>query len=71
MGDETVYGKNKCTAYKLRIVFYLADKTVILSPGHSISDNSKRLLQRGKGGIRIYGDFCSKDKVVRTSEGYC
>jgi len=26
-------------------MFYLADKTEDLSPGHSISDNSERLLQ--------------------------
>ena len=30
-------------------MFYLADKTEDLSPGHSISDHSEGRLRRGKG----------------------
>ena len=42
-------------------MFYLANKTEDLSPGHSISDNFKKLLQRGKGGAKIYRNFSNKD----------
>ena len=41
-------------------MFYLVDKSEDLSPGHSISDNSEGLVQRGKGGARIYRGFCNK-----------
>ena len=50
---------------------YLADKTEVLSLGHSISDGSKGLVRSGKGGSRIYMGFCNKDQVVRTSKVYC
>ena len=56
---------------KLRILFYLADKTEELSLGLSPSETSERLLQRGKGGARINRGFCNKDQVVRTSKDYC
>ena len=52
-------------------MFYSVDKTEDLSPGHSISDSSEGLLQRAKGGARIYRNFCNKDQVVRTSRDYC
>ena len=45
-------------------MFYLADKTEDLSPGHRISDSSEGLLQRGKGGARIYRSFYNKDQVL-------
>lgn len=40
------------------------------SPGHSISDYSKRQLHRGKGGARIYRSVCNKDQVIGTSKDY-
>ena len=46
--------EKKCTTQKLRIMFYLADKTEDLSLGHSISDRSEGLVWRGQGGARIY-----------------
>ena len=50
---------------------YFADKTEILGLGYSISDGSKGLVGRGKGGARIYMGFCNKDQVVGTSKDYC
>ena len=50
---------------------YLADKTNILSLGHSISDGSKGLVRSDKGRARIYMGFCNKDQVVRTLKDYC
>ena len=47
---------------------YLADKTESLSMGYSILDSSERLLQRGKGGARIYRSFSNKDWEVRISK---
>ena len=38
-------------------MFYLVAKTEDLSLGHSLSDNSKRLLWRGKDGARIIQEF--------------
>ena len=38
-------------------MFSLVDKTEDLSPGHSLSNSSERLLQRGKGGDRIERSF--------------
>ena len=38
-------------------MFYSADKTEDLSPGHSISDNSERLLQWGKVGSQDIQEF--------------
>ena len=52
-------------------MFYLADKTEDLSPGHGISDRSEELPQRGQGGARIYRSFCNKGQVVGTSKDYC
>ena len=46
-------------------MFYLADKTEDLSPGHSLSDISERLVPGGKGGAWINRIFCNKDQVVR------
>ena len=59
------------TLKKLRILFYLADKTEELSLGRNPSGTSERLLQRGKGGARINRGFCNKDQVGRTSRDYC
>lgn len=47
-------------------MFHLVAKTEDLSIGHSLSDNSKRLLWRGKDGARIIYEFlpqrpCSQD----------
>ena len=52
-------------------MFYSADKTEDLSLGHSISDSSETLLQRGKGGAGTYRSFCNEDQVVGTSKDYC
>ena len=52
-------------------MFDLADKTEDLSPGHSITVSSERLLQRGKGVASIYRSFCNKDQVVGTLKDYC
>ena len=41
-------------------MFYSVDKSEDISPGHSISDNSERLLWGGKGGARIYRSFQNK-----------
>ena len=44
-------------------MFYSADFSEDFKPGHSISDNTEKLLQRGKvgeRGARIYRSFCSK-----------
>ena len=49
-------------------MFYLADKTEDVSPGHSLSDSPERWLRRGKGEGRIHGRFCSKAQGVRTSK---
>ena len=35
----------------------MADKTENLSPGHSLSDRSKKLFQRGKEEARIHRSF--------------
>lgn len=56
--------------YKLRIKFYLEDKTEDINLGYGISDNCERLLPRDKGDARIYGSFCNKDQIVRTSKDY-
>ena len=57
-----------CTNWKLRIIFYSADKTEDRSLGHSLSDK----LRRGNGWwCWIYSDFCNKDQVVGTSKGDC
>lgn len=47
-------------------MFYLVAKTEDLSLGHSLSDNSKKLIWRGKDGARILYGFlpqrpCSRD----------
>ena len=63
--------KKKSTAWKLRIMFYMVDKTEDLSPGCSLSDSSERLLWRGEGEVRIYRSFCNKDEIVKTSKDYC
>ena len=39
-----------------------------LERGHSPSESSERLLQRGKGGTRLYKNFCNKEQVVGTSK---
>ena len=52
-------------------MFYLVNKIEDLSPGCSLSDSSKGLLQRGQGGAGIYRGFHNKDRVVRTSKDYC
>ena len=43
-------------------MFYLLDKTEDLSPGDILRDGSKGLLQRGKGGARIYGSCAMKTR---------
>lgn len=35
-----------------------------LNPEGSFSDRSEGLLQRGKGGSRIYMSFCNKTQVI-------
>ena len=52
-------------------MLYLVDKTEDFSPGGSLSGSSEGLLQRGKGGARIYRSFCYKDQVVGTPKDYC
>lgn len=52
-------------------MFYLVDKTEDVSPGHSMSDYSERLLWRGKRGAKKFRNFYNKDQVVRTSKEYC
>ena len=64
-------------------MFYSVDKSENFSPGHSISDNTEKLFQKGKGvavgvkvgvgvgGDRIYGSFCNKNQVVDMSKDYC
>ena len=57
-----------CTNWKLRIMFYSADKTEDWSLGHSLSDK----LRRGNRWWGwIFSDFCNKDQVVGTSKDYC
>ena len=46
-----------CKTQKLRITLYLVDKTDDLSTGHSVSDNSERLLRRGKEGSQDIQEF--------------
>ena len=53
-------------------MFYSADILRTSSLGHSMSDNSERLLPRGKGGVaRTYRRFCDKNQVVGISKDYC
>ena len=40
---DPIDGKKKCTTRKLRVMFYLVDKSEDLSLGCSISDNSEKL----------------------------
>ena len=61
-----------------RVMFHLAGKTEDLNTGHSISENSQRLLGRGEGlgrvgvgGARTYRNFSNRDQVVRTLKVYC
>ena len=52
-----------------------------LSRGHSNSNSSEKLFQRGKGGggelgsgreeVRIHRSFCNKDQIVKTPKDYC
>ena len=49
-------------------MFYSGDKSDNSSLRHSISSNSERLLQSGKGGARIYRSLCNKDQVDGTSK---
>ena len=46
-----------CKTQKLRITLYLVDKTDGLSTGHGVSDNSERLLRRGKEGNEDIQEF--------------
>ena len=64
-------GKNAQPESWNYVLFSTADKSADLRPGHSISDNSEELLQRDKGGARIYRSFYNKGKVVKTSKYYC
>ena len=41
-------------------MFYLVSILKTSNPGHSISDNTEQLFQRGKEGVRIYSSFCNK-----------
>ena len=41
-----------------------------LSPGDRLSGSSERLLQRGRGGARIYGSFLQPKQAVGTSKDY-
>ena len=41
-------------------MLYWANKTEELNPEDSLSDSSEGLLQRGKGGARIYMCFATK-----------
>ena len=50
-------------------MFYLVAKTEDLSLGHSLSNNSRRLIWRGKDGARILYEFlpqrlCSRDIII-------
>ena len=51
-------------------MFYLVNKTEELWPGRSLSDCSEELLQRRRGGTRIFKEFCNKDQVVGASKDY-
>ena len=54
---------------QVRVMFYLLNETEDLGSGHSISDNSERLLRRGKrGGPGYIGVFATK---TRYSGHYC
>ena len=41
-------------------MFYLVSILKTSNLGHSISDNTEQLFQRGKEGVRIYSSFCNK-----------
>ena len=58
--------------YKLKVENYVlfSGQTEDLSPGHSLSDSSEGMLQKGKGGAKVYTSFCNKDPVVRTLKDY-
>ena len=55
----------------MRVTCYLVGKTEELGLKHSISDSSKGLLQRGKGGASVYRSFCNKDQIIGTQKDYC
>ena len=50
-------------------MFCLADKTEDLGPGGSLSDYSKGLFWRGKGGT--IWELLQQDQIVSTSKDYC
>ena len=52
-------------------LFYSVDKIEVLSLEYRLSNNSKGLLWRGKGGVRIYRTFCKNDQVVGPSRDDC
>ena len=56
--------ERKCTTSKLRVMFYLVDKTEDVSLGHILSDSSERLLQRGKGGAGYIGVFTTTTRLL-------
>ena len=59
-----------CKTQKLRITLYLVDKTDDLSTVHGVSDNSERLLQRGKEGSQGIHEFLQQ-RPDRTSKDGC
>ena len=42
-----------------------------LRPKSSLSDSLEALLQRGRGGVRIYRSFCNRNWVLGTLKDYC
>ena len=47
---------------KLKVMFYLADKTEDLSPGGSLSDHFERLLQEAREELGYIGVFATKTR---------
>ena len=56
--------------FKVESYVLFSGQTDNSSLRHSVSGNSERLLQCGKGGARIYRSFCNKDQVDGTSKNY-
>ena len=52
--------------HNLKVENYVlfSEQSEDISPGHSISDHSDRMLQRGQGGARIYRTVYNKDQIV-------
>lgn len=59
----------KCTTWKLRVMFYLVEILRTPSPGDNVSNNlEKSALRRQVGEPGYIGFFCNKWQVVETSK---